>query len=486
MRTSITAVAWSILACSGLAPGESSDPGLRVRKIDDSLVDAEALTIRGGFGSCINGMSFQQDAVTSHAGWQYVGYYDGALRVCLARRKLPQGTWEVIRFPDYDFRSNDAHNVISLGICAKDGTIHLAFDHHGGPLHYRRSGAGLADRPLEGKWESSRFGSIVSELEAGKPLRSVTYPRFWRTPDGGLQFCYRVGGSGNGDRMLADWSPERGMWQATRQIDSRKGEFKDGFDSSRSRCSYPNGYTYDGRGRLHVSWVWREQTQGANHDILYAYSDDRGWTWRNGAGQVVGDGKTPGKAISLDSAGILAVPLGRDRCLMNTQAQAVDSQGGMHVVMWHATPETLTHACQPSQGCWGPPDARRYHHYRREPGGKWQHVELPGIAGNRPKLFFDKQDNALLIFRSHQTPRQGPGVFSATGNLVLWSATAAAGWADWKSIHTEKGPFVNEMLADPHRWQEEHVLSVLVQESPRKDHQPTPLRILSYRLDSGR
>jgi len=34
----------------------------------------------------------------------------------------------------------------------------------------------------------------------------ITYPRFWQTPQGNLQFCYRRGGSGNGDRMLVDYN----------------------------------------------------------------------------------------------------------------------------------------------------------------------------------------------------------------------------------------------------------------------------------------
>ena len=125
--------------CSLARAADSGAEAWHVTKLRDSLVDPAALTIVGGFGQCINGLSFQQDAVTTHAGWQYVGYYDASRRVCLAQRKLPDDAWQHLRFPDYDFRSDDAHNTISLGLCPKDGTIHLAFDHHGHPLHYRVS-----------------------------------------------------------------------------------------------------------------------------------------------------------------------------------------------------------------------------------------------------------------------------------------------------------------------------------------------------------
>ena len=88
-----------------------------INKISDTVVDAEALTIKGSLGQCINGLSFQQDALSSYKGYQYVAFYDAGRRVCLARRKLPDGAWAVIRFRDYTFRSNDAHNTISLGLC---------------------------------------------------------------------------------------------------------------------------------------------------------------------------------------------------------------------------------------------------------------------------------------------------------------------------------------------------------------------------------
>ena len=111
-----------LTVCSLAGAAEDTAKAWNTTKIRDSVVDPAALTIVGGFGQCINGLSFQQDAVTSYAGWQYVGYYDASRRVCLARRKLPDGEWQHLRFQDYDFRSDDAHNTISLGVCPKDGT----------------------------------------------------------------------------------------------------------------------------------------------------------------------------------------------------------------------------------------------------------------------------------------------------------------------------------------------------------------------------
>lgn len=449
--------------------------GFRATKLQDTVIDSQALTIQGGFGQAINGLSFQQDAVVTHKDRQYVGYYDGARRVCIARRKLPAVEWQILRFEDYDFKSNDAHNVISIGICPEDGTLHIAFDHHGHDLHYRMSRNNAAEDPE--KWDPHLFGPIRSYLEQGKPIR-ITYPRFFQTPEGALQFCYRQGGSGNGDRMLVDYDPETGKWQNTRQIDSRRGTFTDETGSSNSRCSYPNGYHYSPQGTLHATWVWREHSQGANHDLAYAYSEDRGKTWLNNAGQPF-DGPP-----YVNSPGLTVVNIPKSLGLMNTHGQAIDSKGRVHVVMWHCTEESLKAAgVKPGQQRWGPPEARRYHHYRRDTNGKWDRRELPGPVGSRPKIFIDKDDNALIIFATRpRDPKNADARPLRRGDLIIAAASAASEWTDWKIIHVEKGPFLNEMLGDPYRWKNEEILSVMAQNSPSKPHDPTPLRILDFKF----
>ena len=461
----------AMLLC-GLSPDSRAE--LAVTKVGDSVVDAKALTVRGHYGPLMNGLSFQQDAVVTHANHQYVAYYDAQRRVCIARRKLPAGDWKVIRLGDYAFRSVDAHNTISMGICPKDGTIHLSFDHHGHTLHYRVSRKNAATRPETVTWTASLFGPVISQLEKGKRVTRVTYPRFWQTPEGTLQFCYRIGGSGNGDRVLVDYEPKTGAWENTRRIDSGAGGFQDALGKSSSRCSYPNGYDYGPRGRLHVTWVWRERSQGSNHDIMYAYSEDRGKTWRGNTGEIVG------KIVNINSPGITVVKIPRGRGLMNTQAQAVDAQGRIHVVMWHCTEQT------PKAATWGSPDARRHHHYWRDPSGVWHHAELPGRPGSRPKLFMDAESNAYLIYNARRAPDdRAKLVLPPRGDLTIAAATATSQWKDWKIIHVEKGPFLNEMLGDRVRWKSQGVLSVMVQESAAKPGEPTRLRIIEFSLKTN-
>ena len=63
----------------------------------DSIVDKSALNFTSGrFGTCINGQTYQQEALLSFNGFQYAGYFADGGVLCLARRQLPDATWQVI------------------------------------------------------------------------------------------------------------------------------------------------------------------------------------------------------------------------------------------------------------------------------------------------------------------------------------------------------------------------------------------------------
>ncbi|MGQ1783596.1 MULTISPECIES: BNR repeat-containing protein [unclassified Saccharicrinis] len=446
---------------------------VKVVQHNTSLVDSAALTVDGRFASAINGRTFQKDAIVSYNNYQYFAYYDKERHVCLSRRKLDNGNWETIRFTDYFFESNDAHNVVSMGICPNDGTIHLAFDHHVHPLHYRVSKKGLTNKPESMEWNTSMFTPVLSELEENKPIK-ITYPKFWQTPDGNLQFNYRVRGSGNGDRMLVDYDAKNGKWENTRQIDAAQGYFKDQLGESETRCSYPNGYDYDAEGNLHVTWVWREDSKGANHDLIYVYSEDKGFTWRNNAGELLND------IPNVNSPGIVVQSIPRVLGLMNDHGQAIDSEGRMHVVMYHCTEQSINEAGSvPGATRWGPPGAQRYHHYWRDLMGEWHHFEMDLKVGNRPKIFIDKMDNLIMIF-SGIDEKNIKRVTERDKDLVVAIATAKNNWKDWHVAHAVEGPFLNDMLGDFYRWKSEGILSVIVQDKPKASGKPSPLKVIDF------
>ena len=146
--------------------------GLDLNKTGQSIVD-EALTIDGRWGTFINGKSYQQMPLDTYQGWQYITYYDQQRQLSVGRRKLPDGAWELIHFEDYLFEGVDNHNVAVLGIGHGDGTIHLAFDHHGEPLNYRVSQPGVATDPENVKWDASLFSDVDDRLKQGYPQSSL-------------------------------------------------------------------------------------------------------------------------------------------------------------------------------------------------------------------------------------------------------------------------------------------------------------------------
>lgn len=480
-----------------------------VVKMQDTVVATNAMTLGSGapYGYAINGLSFQQDMLLTHNGWQYAAYYNGSRRLCVARRQLPSGAWSVITFTDYLLSTiTNAHCVVSLGICPNDGTLHLAFDQHSNALKYRASEPGVATNPASVTWSTARFGAVRDYLENGVSMSVVTYPRFIQTPDGNLQYGFRTGSSGNGDWGLVDYSAATGLWSNTRIFIGRTGTYTDSQGSSTSRCPYENGpILYGPDGALHLTWTWRESAGGANHDIAYASSTDGGFTWYNnnppagfriGAGggalqdllsvtwvnagnQVIADTDAQ-QLITVASPDANVVVLDRYYGMMNQQAQAVDALGRIHTVMFHCTPESYVGY---AWSLWGPQGARRYYHYWRDEQGVWTRNEMPGWVGSRPKLYIRENGDAYAIYQSRQSQNAtNTGIYFTDGNLTIQAATAAAQWTDWQIVHTETGPFLNEALADPVRFHD-GILSVVMQESPGTVGASTSLRVLDFQMN---
>lgn len=438
----------ALLACVAAAP--------RVELVRDTIIDERGLYLPDGrWGHTLNGRSFQQDAVANFAGHQYAIHFDGDRRLCIARRRIGDTTWEVIRFDDYRFKGNDTHNAPVLGICRADGTIHLSFDHHGHPLHYRVSKPGVATNPGDVKWESSLFGATTDQLEPGKKIARVTYPRFISTPAGDLQFQCRIGASGDGAAHLADYRD--GRWQNFAPFISGVGAYNGGT----SRNAYENSYTYDANGRLHVTWCWRETGDPhTNHDLCYAYSDDAGVTWLNNAGEPIG--RRGEKLITIESPGVRVWETPTHRGLINSTTQAIDSQRRLHVIT-RQLPDGVS-----SPRVWDETlPLTRFHHFWRDPSGQWHRIPTD-LAGNRGQLCFDADDNAYHIFVND-------------GGLQIAAASAAGEWRDWKIIHTDDRPFTDQPLIA----QEATTLSIYVQQAPPDPSLTSaPLRVLDFRLQA--
>ncbi len=344
----------------------------------------------------LSSMSYSQDSLVTYKGWQYAAYYDANRHVAIKRRQLPDGSWEGLVLTDYTQTTNDNHNNISIGISPVDGRIHLAFDHHDDNLHYRFSTADVANYPSSYSWNSSLFGAVQNHLNNGL-ISPLTYPRFVTAADGTFLFEGRLGQSGNGESWLWRYDND-GSW-------TQLGKFVENSYNGGDANAYFFGIQFDQNNRLHASWVWRENFGGnSNHDIMYAYSDDYGSTWRNNAGALVAT--TGSSFITLDSdVKIYTIPT--DSGLINQEAMIVDLQGRVHVF-----------ARRDAAGI------NKQMHYWRDTNGKWSQIDT-GIStkiwANRSKVAYDSMGNLYAIMP----------------NIQIASASAASGYSDWTVVSVD-------------------------------------------------
>ncbi|MGN6728058.1 MAG: BNR repeat-containing protein [Tepidisphaeraceae bacterium] len=471
-----------------------------VQLVRNTVVDPRGTTMAkdATYGEAINGLSFQGHAITSFKGYQYAVFYvtdavtTPQAHVAISRRKLPDGAWQTIDLRDSVFKNGvrkgtnepfDAHNVASIGICPADGTLHLAYDHHNHTLRYRVTKPGVASDPDHTTWDASLFEPERSSLVHGQAVTQVSYPDFEQTPSGGLQMFMRRGGSGHGSWWLWNYDPSDHQWKSGWQYDDGMVGAYDAFSPpSLTRCAYPNGYTYGRDGKLHISFTWREgggaPSQGANgcnHDICYVYSTDGGRSWKNNSGQTVGDQDAAGgpTRFNLTSPGLTVVPVTQLESMINEQAQAVDGAGQMHILMYRLDPmKGNPYAGAP---VWRTEDCSYFHTWR-SPDGTWKESKIPAVVGTRPKLAFDRNDDAYAVFTTGPTP----GLRAVNRHLAIATASRASQWTDWKVVLTLPGALIGEPLLDTSLLQSDNTLSVFVQDTPTQDRQPTPVRVIDF------
>lgn len=408
-------------------------PGVGLTKDTESLLPKAGVTIVS-YGGYLNGESFQQDGIVSYKGFQYVAFWNSARHVVLARRQLPNGSWDALEFTDYTNTEGDAHNTISIGICPGDGTIHLAFDHHVSTLHYRSSALGLALNASSTPWSTASFSAVSSHLVGNSALTQVTYPRFVTEPGGTkMLFDTRIGSSGSGDEYLWEYDSASHAW-------SSLGRFI--FGTGDSINAYPHGLSYGRSGtRLHLTWCWRDTSDATtNHDLIYVYSDDNGRTWKNNAGTNVATTGT--SSVTRASAGVKVWTINQNRGLINQEHMAIDGTGGVHVLLSHlpdarADDPSFDSARTKSQ----------FFHYRRALDGKWTRtpLNLPVVAAFRGKLAFAASGN----------------LYAVLPDLRIAAASAASGYATWQVLDSaDSGRFFSDPLIDSARLLSEDKLSV--------------------------
>ena len=480
----------------------------------------------GLFGRSPNAVAHQSTPLLTHGDYQYAAWYrNGALDepIILGRRSLlnSDSQWEsfstglnLIRGDRFDEQRSsstptqtvpwDTHNAINLGISG-DGRIHLAYDHHSNVLRYIQGDINGSTWNRTGVFgvdtQSAVRGLELDSFNPGDPqLPAVTYPRFATNPiTGDLVATYRLGQSGAGDLHIANYDASTGLWSDGREfITGNDGVSFNDFsvtginNTSTSRNPYLNDITYGPDGSLHASFTWRETANGtANHNINYITSTDGGLTWLNDSGdQVAGIGESvsissPGIVIGSDTnfvtpfiAGGSTVvgdgPLGlidRRQTLINQQGQAVDLDGGVHILMWQREdPSTY----DPGDFTFDTQEAAHFHHFKDPVTGEWSSNSIPTETdtgfpvevGSRPKINYDADGNVYATYTSPGIARDSNRNILDPGFLVVAGASKESGYSDWDILYLATDRvYEGEPIVDQQRLLRDGVLSVLIQDT---------------------
>ncbi len=404
------------------------------------------------YDGLVNTNSFQKNGLLTHRGHQYAAWYTASRDAVVARRALGATTWSTVTLP-HRLKADDSHNVISLGVSAVDGRLHLNMDSHSDGFFYVKSVAGLLDDPASTAWTPSAFGAVRTTLDGLALTSRFTYPQFVATPEGRLQLSYRAGVSGDGRNALAEYDGSR--WTALGEWTDATGTYTGEHGSSTARSMYLHGIDYDTRSRLHALFTWRERDAAVmrgrggltNHDTGYVYSDDRGRTWRNDAGAVVG--VTGGsEKVSVGASGLVVDPLGPDHALMNQESQFTDSAGRPHAVVSHVP--VRSGPCTEDYAADRTAHGRAFHLCKTASGG-WRKTEIPVPlrSSQRTGLVLDRYDNAYAVL--------------PFGRIAAASRTS--GYTDWTLLFDGAGlNAFGEVVVDETRIRADNVLSFLYQE----------------------
>ena len=258
----------------------------------------------GWAANSVNTVIFRKNSLVTFGNTQYISFYNAGSYVVVGKRTTGSKTWQLRQTP-YKGNTSDAHNTISI-MADGAGYLHLAWDHHNNPLNYCRSR------------QPGSLDMTDKEPMTGKSEKSVSYPEFYKLPDGDLLFFYRNGASGRGNLVMNRYATRTRQWS---QLHDNL------IDGEGARSAYWQACV-DSRGTIHLSWVWRESPDVAsNHDLCYARSLDGGKTWEKSTGEKYA---LPIRAATAEYA--CTIPQKSE--LINQTSMYADAQGHPYIATY--------------------------------------------------------------------------------------------------------------------------------------------------------
>jgi hypothetical protein len=405
----------------------------------------------GWASNSVNTVVFRKNSLVSHAGWQYIAFYNADGFVVLGKRKISNPKW-ILHTTQFKGNAADAHNCISIMVDG-DGYLHLSWDHHSNKLNYSKS---LAPGSLE-------MGEIISMT--GIAEEKITYPEFYKLANGNLLFLYRDGASGKGNLVLNHYDTKSKTWK---QLQNNL------IDGEGKRNAYWQVCT-DTKGTIHISWVWRESPNVAsNHDLCYARSTDGGITWE----------KSTGEKYNLpinESTAEYAWKIPQNSELINQTSMCADENGSPYIATyWRSQNDSIPQyrIVFNNNGRWVDVDLS----FRKTPFSL-SGVGTKRIPISRPQLVvYSKKNNkiAALIFRDEE---RNSKVSAATTTDILsnkWIIKDLTGF----SVGSWEPSFDTEL------WKQKNKLHLFVQKSDQADGEgrseltPQMVQVLEYNLIS--
>lgn len=414
-------------------------------------VKVSTIAANGWANNSVNAVIFRKNSLVTYKNVQYAAYYDSAKYVVLAQRISGTAQWKVNRTP-YQGDATDAHKSISIMIDGA-GYLHVAWGQHNNPLNYARSV----------KPGSLTLGAKLAMT--GHKEDKLSYPEFYKLPNGNLLFFYRDGGSGNGSLIINQYNYQTGQW--TRLQDNL-------VDGEGQRSAYWQVAT-DVTGTIHLSWVWRETPDVAsNHDMAYACSKDGGKTWQKSTGEKY---SLPITAANAEYA--FRIPQNSE--LINQTSMFADAQGepyiatyyrenGQNVPQYHIIYHTRNQWAVSNLG------------FRKVP------FSLSGagtkrIPISRPQIIAWKEGShtaAALIFRDEEL-----------GDQVSMATAQDIGNSNWKVQTLLKQPVGSwEPTFDTELWKDKGILNLFVQKVIQVDGEgnakttPQPVQVIEWKPES--
>ena len=402
----------------------------------------------GWANNSVNATVFRKNSLVTHNEFQFIAFYNPEGKLVLGKRNIADMEWLLKETP-YKGNVNDAHNIISIMVDG-DGYLHVSWDHHGHPLRYAK---GIAPLSLELGEKQPMTGLNES---------NVTYPEFFRLPDGNLLFMYRDGQSGNGNLILNRYDVATKSWTQLQ---------KNLIDGENKRNAYWQACV-DNQGVIHLSWVWRETWDVAtNHDLCYARSLNGGKTWENSKGEKY---ILPINASTAEYA--LRIPQNSE--LINQTSMTADQNGNPYIASYWREQNS---------------DIPQYHIVYHD-GEKWNDRNLnfrktpfslkgggtKSIPVSRPQVVVESKkdkNKVILIFRDEERNNRVSIAVSKDINKDSWKIEDLTSFSvgSWEPSY------------DTELWQKKQKMNIFVQDVVQVDGEgkanidPQPVYVLEIK-----